>query len=259
MRQPRIPPGDRRAVGWRTWLLSRSAGMVMGTEPFKLFLTLGRHRSLFHGWITFSRRFLIGSRLPRRDVELVILRVAHLRACRYELEHHVRLSRRAGVSEEDRDRVAAGPRAEGWSPRERALLRAVDEMHERRDVSDDTWSTLREHLDEAELIELVLLAAHYEMLATTIATLGIAPDAPRPGRLRGWLATARERWERWEERWPWGPQVGHRGLGARRRRTPPVGRERRIDSVGRLGRGAPDEAERGDVPDPPGERFTAGD
>ena len=59
-------------------------------------MTLGRHRPLFRGWLRFAGRLMPGGKLPRRETEMVILRVAHLRQCAYEFEHHARLARRAG-------------------------------------------------------------------------------------------------------------------------------------------------------------------
>jgi AhpD family alkylhydroperoxidase len=127
----------------------------------------------------FAGRLMPGGKLPRRESELVILRVAHLRDCAYERDHHVRLGRRAGLSDADLRRVTEGPGAPGWTPREAAILRAVDELHATQDVSDPTWEALRAFLDDRRLIELVMLAAHYEMLATTIATLRIQRDRRR--------------------------------------------------------------------------------
>jgi len=178
----RIAPGGRSDVGMLTWALSRVAGRVGGTSPPNLFLTLGRHRRLFRGWLRFAGRLMPRGSLPRRDTELVILRVAHLRSCRYELEHHVRLGRRAGLGDADFARVAEGPGAEGWSPRERALLAAVDRLHHGQDLDDPTWAAVRDHLDEREAIELCMLAGHYEMLATVIAALRVEPDRPRAAR-----------------------------------------------------------------------------
>jgi AhpD family alkylhydroperoxidase len=175
---PRIAPGGRAQVGLFAWVFGRLAGRAMGTSPPNLFLTLGRHRKLFRRWLWFAGALMPGGRLPRRETELVILRVAHLRSCDYELEHHVRLGRRAGLGEPDFDRVAEGPGAEGWSPRERAMLTAVDQLHHQRDLDDAVWASLREHLDERESIELCMLAGHYEMLATVIATLRIQTDRP---------------------------------------------------------------------------------
>ena len=91
MSAQRIAPGGRRDVGLFDVGLRAVAGAVVGTEPQKLFLTMGRHRRLFRGWLRFAGRLMPGGKLPRRDTELVILRVAHLRACAYEFDHHVRL------------------------------------------------------------------------------------------------------------------------------------------------------------------------
>jgi AhpD family alkylhydroperoxidase len=175
---PRIPPGGRKEVGAFAWTLSHAAGKAARTEPMKLFLTLGRHRKLFRGWLRFAGRLMPRGTLPRRDTELVILRVAHLRSCEYELVHHKRLGRRAGLSDEELTRVAEGSSTPGWTDRDRALLAAAEALHRDGDMDDATWSALRDHLDEREAIELCMLAGHYEMLATVIAALRIEPDMP---------------------------------------------------------------------------------
>ncbi len=169
-------------MGLVTWSIARVSGRVTGTTPPNLFLVLGRHRRLFRGWLWFAGRLMPGGTLPRRDTELVILRVAHLRSCAYELEQHRRLAARAKIGRAEVDRVFEGPEAVGWTPRERAILTVVDELHHAQDVTDGTWSTVREHLDERAAIELVLLASHYEMLATAIAALRVPLDEPRRRR-----------------------------------------------------------------------------
>src|SRR3954452_24408010 len=114
---PRIAPGTRAQTGAFAWGFAQVAGRVSGTNPPNLFLTLGRHRKLFRGWLRFAGRLMPGGTLPRRETELVILRVAHLRRCTYEFEHHVRLACRAGVHADDVARVQQGPDGDGWSPR----------------------------------------------------------------------------------------------------------------------------------------------
>src|SRR5213083_2051212 len=117
MPSPRIPPGDRRDVGLLTAGFARLAGLVSGTAPPAVFLTLGRHRRLFRGWLLFAGRLMPGGTLPRRESELVILRVAHRHGSAYEWTQHVGLGRQAGVTEADLERIQAGPEAAGWSPR----------------------------------------------------------------------------------------------------------------------------------------------
>jgi AhpD family alkylhydroperoxidase len=182
---PRITPGTRRDIGLIGWVVSAVSGRVSGTGPPHLFLTLGRHRRLFRGWLHFAGRLMPGGRLPRRDTELVILRVAHLRGCAYELEHHVHLAARAGLGAAEVERVLIGPDADGWSPREQALLVAVDQLVHQHDLTDAAWDALQAHLDERARIELVMLVGHYEMLATTISALRVQPDQRRSSRTSG--------------------------------------------------------------------------
>jgi AhpD family alkylhydroperoxidase len=176
---PRIGPGDRRDVGLLNWAIATVSGRVAGTGPPNLFMTLGRHRRLFLGWAHFAGRLMPGGRLRRRDTELVILRTAHLNGCQYEFEHHRRLAQKAGVTATEIERLTTDPEAPEWSPRDRALLTACDELLRDQNLSDSTWQTLSEHLDDRRLIELVFLVGHYQMLATAIATLRIEPDQRR--------------------------------------------------------------------------------
>lgn len=176
---PRIAPGTRRELGLPIWLFSRVAGRATRTQPPAIFTTLGRGRGLFWGWLHFAGRLMPGGRLPRRETELVILRVATLRECAYELEHHVRLGARAGVTAADVDRVRVGSTAPGWRDHERLLMRVTEELIATRDLSDATWTELRAAYDERTVIELLLLVGHYDMLATTLMTLRLQPDRER--------------------------------------------------------------------------------
>ncbi|GGR66890.1 alkylhydroperoxidase family enzyme [Nocardioides luteus] len=182
MTEPRIRPGRLGEVGFLAWSIARLGGRTAGTEPLNLFLVLGRHKRLFRGWLFFAGLLMPGGLLPRQESELVILRVAHVRGSAYEETHHRRIGRRAGLIQTDLDRIALGPDADGWTPRRRAILSAVDELLASRDIGDPTWAALREHLDEREAIELVLLIGHYDMLAAAIAALDVRREGPRRGR-----------------------------------------------------------------------------
>lgn len=147
-----------------------------GTDDAHLFSTLGRTGGLFRGWLHFSGKLMPGGRLRRYESEMVILRVAHLRECEYETDHHIRLGKRAGITQEILDRLRLGPTAPGWTDKERALLTAVDQLVTTRNLDDPTWTTLAEHYDDRRLIEIVLLTNQYEGLASTITALRIQTD-----------------------------------------------------------------------------------
>ncbi|GAA1481087.1 carboxymuconolactone decarboxylase family protein [Gordonia sinesedis] len=172
---PRIPPGRFADLGPINWVFARGAARAIGVRDAHIFSTLGRTRGLFRGWLHFAARLMPFGALSRKESEMVIIRVAHLRECAYELDHHRRLGRRAGISSDEFERILTGPDA-GWGDRERALLRAVDQLVLDKDIDDITWAALRRHLDDRRLIAFVLLVGNYDMLATTIHTLRIQRD-----------------------------------------------------------------------------------
>ena len=176
----RIRPGTRAEIGIVNTAIARAIGAGMGTrEPPRLFTTLARHRRLYRPWLRFAARLMPFGTLPRRDSELVILRVAYLCGCRYETVHHERLGRRAGLSADEVERATSDDAPGPWSPRQAALLRATHELHETRDLSDECWAELCSHLGEHERIELPMLVGHYQMLAMTLNGLRVAPDELR--------------------------------------------------------------------------------
>lgn len=178
---PRIPPGGAPEIGRRNVLFARAAGAVTGTEPPKVFTTLARHPRLFRRWLRFASALMPGGVLRRAETELVILRVAHNCRSDYEWGQHERLAVAAGLAREDVERVRSGPGAGGWSDRQELLLRAADELHAERTISDSLWAELRPVYSDRELIELCMLVGHYEMLAMTLNALGVQPDRLRPG------------------------------------------------------------------------------
>lgn len=182
MSTPRITSGGLRDVGPAIRGFAALAGRVMGTQDPQVFLVLGRTRRLFWGWLLFAGGLMPGGTLPRRETELVILRVATLTGSDYERSHHERLGRRAGLTAQELAAVTVGPADPLWSTRDRRLLDAVDELHAKHDLSDATWEELRAELDERRAVEFLLLVGHYEMLATTLTALRVKPDPPRRRR-----------------------------------------------------------------------------
>lgn len=173
---PRIAPGTSREIGLVNAAIVKLIGVAVGGAPPRVFTTLARHRRLFRRWLVFAGALMPGGRLPRADSELVILRVAHNARCDYEWVQHERLARRVGLTADEIASVRVGAAAAGWSERRALLLRATDELHRDRRISDTLWADLRRHLDDRELIELCMLVGHYEMLAMTLSSLEVEPD-----------------------------------------------------------------------------------
>lgn len=175
MSTARISPGTSKDLGLINSTLCRIAGRVVGGKAPNVFTTLGRQRSLFRAWLWYSSKMMPGGKLPRRETELVILRIATNRECDYEYGHHARIGRKVGVTKDELANIRDAAWS-GWSARERAVFAAVDQLGSTKDIDDATWTELQHHLDEPETIELLLLSGQYESLATTLMTLRVQPD-----------------------------------------------------------------------------------
>ena len=175
----RIAPGGLRDLGPVRWGFARAAGRVTGTEPPAIFTTLGRTKGLFTGWLHFAARLMPFGSLERRESELVILTVATARGCEYEREHHRLLGRRAGLTTAEIEGILDDRAVESLSTREQILRESAWILVRTQDLDDDQWATLRRMTTEREAIELLLLVGHYDMLATTLMTLRLQPDAHR--------------------------------------------------------------------------------
>jgi AhpD family alkylhydroperoxidase len=180
--QGRIPSGRFRELGPVNWVLAKLAARQVRAPEMHLFTTLGQRQLLFWTWSIYSGRLLRG-RLPTVDTELVILRVGHLRACEYELQHHRRMARKAGLDADTQAAIFAWPDATAGSGaltgRQQTLLRATDEFVKDRMITDPTWQQLATHLDRRQLIEFCLLASQYDGLAATMSALEIPLDNPQ--------------------------------------------------------------------------------
>jgi AhpD family alkylhydroperoxidase len=179
----RIPSGGFRQLGPVNWVVAKLAARRLRAPEMHLFTTLGSRQALFWTWAIYGGRLLRG-RLPTIDTELVILRVAHLRSCEYELQHHRAMARVHGLNSELQATIFAWPDVSedarnSLSPRQQALLEAADELVLERNITDATWQRLATHLNRPRLIEFCLLATQYDGLAATMHALRIPLDNPR--------------------------------------------------------------------------------
>jgi 4-carboxymuconolactone decarboxylase len=153
---------------------------IPGAEAVNIFQTLVRHPGLYRRWIPFGGKLLAG-KLPARDRELLILRTAWLCRSPYEWGQHVGLAKAADITDEEIERVVVAPDASEWSPFERTLLMAADELHDDACISDRTWAELAARYDEKQLIEVPMLVGHYHMVAYALNSLGVQREPGVPG------------------------------------------------------------------------------
>jgi alkylhydroperoxidase family enzyme len=135
--------------------------------------TMLHHPALAGPWLAYNNVLLWSPALEHRQRELMVLRVAFRTDSSYEWEQHVKLGERYGITAADVDAVKAGPGAGRWTPLERDLLTATDELIDGYRIADNTWQRLAEHLDERQLVEVVFAVGTYTCLAMAFNSFGL--------------------------------------------------------------------------------------
>jgi alkylhydroperoxidase family enzyme len=150
--------------------------------PINLFKLFARNRPMAEAMTPWGRHEL--SRrlsLSMRQRELVIDRVTARCRAEYEWAVHVaHFGPRVALTPEQISSLTWGsPDDPCWPADERAILAAVDELHETCDLSDATWSALE--LSDEQRLDLMLLAGWYHAISyvARAARVPFEPDRPR--------------------------------------------------------------------------------
>jgi 4-carboxymuconolactone decarboxylase len=172
--QPRLEPlAEEKWDDETRELLER---LQIDGRVFNIFRTLAAHPKLLKRWLVFGNHILYKSTLPPRERELLILRTGWLCRAEYEWGQHVAIGKRAGLSSDEINRIKEGPDAPGWSARDAALLRAVDELRSQAFISDQVWKALAASFDTQQLLDLIFTVGQYNLVSMALNTLGVQLD-----------------------------------------------------------------------------------
>jgi 4-carboxymuconolactone decarboxylase len=133
-------------------------------------------------------QLLLSGSLPAREREIVVLRMAWRASSEYEFGQHRVVGVKAGLTDAEVVRLMAQGAA-GWPAGDAALVAMTDELYDDDMVSDPTWEQLARRWTPSELLELLVLAGFYRMVAGMLNSAGVPLEAAAPG----WADDARPR------------------------------------------------------------------
>ncbi len=137
------------------------------------------HRRLAHNpetllkWMPYAQHILLDNKMPAREREIAILRVAWNCRSDYEWSMHAGFARSLGFTEEDLISIARGSQDVHWNDIERAVICATDEIQESWGIADDTWKTLSSEFENDQLIDLIFVINQFISVAVTLNTLRV--------------------------------------------------------------------------------------
>lgn len=131
------------------------------------------------GWTRMVDELLDSPTFTPRMRELVILRVAYLQRCPYELAQHTDLGLRAGITERQVGAIAGTDELHdvGLDPTELAALRLTTELCVTHQVGQDAFDAVLAALGTEATTELMILISLYYGLALILNATDLDIDA----------------------------------------------------------------------------------
>jgi 4-carboxymuconolactone decarboxylase len=156
---------------------SRQAGDVL-PRGSNVLGVLALHPPLAKAFLSFNAHIATATQLDARCRELAILRISWLKKSGYELAQHLILGRRAGLSEDELDRLQTHEAAGPWPEPDACVIKAVDELHADACIGAATWALLLRHFTVPQLLDLLFLIGCYSTLAMALNSiqLPLEPD-----------------------------------------------------------------------------------
>jgi len=140
------------------------------------------------GWNSFVGAIRTQTSVPEGLKELAISRVAVLNHAVHEWDVHASLAIKAGIGREVMQKLrdlpvtgnAKGPREEGLSDREWAVLVYTDQMTVGVKVEDDVAEKMKNFLGDKQLVELTAIVAAYNCVSRFLVALDVGECNGRP-------------------------------------------------------------------------------
>ncbi len=119
---------------------------------------------------------LFRNTLDARLRELVILRTGWRCASEYEFCQHVQVAKRLKMTEDEILGVRNPGACKAYGELDRAVIAMTDELLEGAKVSSRTWEVLERSLSPGDLVELLLAAGNWRMLAIFLNSAEVPLD-----------------------------------------------------------------------------------
>jgi uncharacterized peroxidase-related enzyme len=178
MPAPRIPLLARESAAPDAQKIYDALLAARGVVP-NMFKVLAYRPEIAQGVAGFLKPLLSDGALPGFYKELIAIRVSHHQHCTYAVSAHSISARQKGATEDQIESVAnfeTGP----YTEKEKLGFRLADRLHRGPDAIDDSfYASLKPSFTDAELVELFLTAAAFEMFPRFIDGLRI-PVTPPP-------------------------------------------------------------------------------
>ncbi len=166
----RIPYADTTSPETRGLVerITRERGSVL-----HLYAMLLHSGPVAEGWLRYLTAIRHECALPGALRELVIMRVALLNGAPYEAEQHAPIALREGMTQAQIDALGQWAESGLFDDAQRAVLGYCDAMTREVHVPDAVFATVRNVLDNRNLVELTATIGAYNMVSRFLEAMKI--------------------------------------------------------------------------------------
>ncbi len=125
-----------------------------------------------------------GRILPAQLRELAIIRTGIVGDSRFEYSQHLKVARMFKLAEEKLQAIKGWTTSDKFSPVERAVMAATDELVGRNLVEDETFAELKKHLSDPQIMELFYVIGLWRMHGMIVRALHLEYDNDTTARMK---------------------------------------------------------------------------
>jgi alkylhydroperoxidase family enzyme len=151
-----------------------------GGEVINLHLTMGHAPKIAKARRSLSGALRREAATPRILRELAIVRTAQIVRSDYELNQHLPMALKVGLTQQQLDELPTWRDSSAFDERQRALLAFVEQLLDGGDVDDPTYAAFARHFSPQEIIEISVTATNY--YATGLLTRALRIQIEDDGR-----------------------------------------------------------------------------
>ncbi|MGH1488304.1 MAG: carboxymuconolactone decarboxylase family protein [Acidimicrobiales bacterium] len=160
------------------------ARKALEDQPVKavnVLATLSHNRLVRDAVNQMCQTMLFGSELPRRQIEMVILRMGWNCQSVYEFGQHTLFGLDAGLTNEEIYFITRPIGQGAWSPADAVILQLADDLYSDDCLADATWTEASQHFSEADIIHFIATAGCYRLVSGFLNSTGVELDEGVPG------------------------------------------------------------------------------
>ncbi len=116
--------------------------------------------------------------------ELAIVRTGIVGNSKFEYSQHLKVARMVGVPEEKLQAIKGWTTSDKFTPEDRAVMAATDELVGRNMVEDETFAELKKHLKDEAIMELFYVIALWRMHGMIVRALHLEYDTDTTERMK---------------------------------------------------------------------------